>query len=222
MSHYLSSIKYHLPSIESFCIDSSGIKAICLVNYNSGFQYGVQVIDVNNKIVEKELSHTASYHTSPPAVLSNDSIVAWQSGSGIKFLDLGSENYWTLTNVSDYLNSISISPDGTEILYSIRNGSNSISPAAEIWAMSIDGNNRTFITNGTDPSFSPDGTKIVYSADEDGDGYYDIWMMDKPPLDIDGNGIAIGDWLILIIVITMAMVITYTVYRRRKGDDKSD
>jgi len=200
-------------SIDFFSISHDGNKAILFTSIfppmNTANHYLI-VLDLINKTVEYEWEHQISYHISHPAVFPNLSKIAWINNdhTGIVIFDLNTYSYSFMNDISSNLNSICISLDGSEILYGIQDDPNPSYPSSEIWAMSIDGNNKTFITNGTDPSYSHDGRMIVYSADVDGDGYYDIWTMEKPPLIIDTNGIP-GFELILIIVSVLIANIAY-------------
>ena len=76
-----------------------------------------------------------------------------------------------------------VSPDGTRILFSRRNGGTGRS---EIWVMDVYGGDETLLTSGgfhdeTEPSWSPDGRWIVYASNEGidriGQSNYDIWAL---------------------------------------------
>jgi serine/threonine protein kinase len=70
----------------------------------------------------------------------------------------------------------SISPDGSEILFTSDEGGE-----MNVWLTQIDGANRRQLTFGAQndfsPSWSPDGTRIVFGREREGD--LQIWVMDR-------------------------------------------
>ena len=76
------------------------------------------------------------------------------------------------------------SPDGTQIVFVRRNGSDK---AAEIFVMNADGSNQTRLTQSRDdryPTWSPDGMKIAFSRYESGNDYGNAVYV----INADGSG----------------------------------
>ena len=74
----------------------------------------------------------------------------------------GEEKSTLLSSISKYINSFDISPNGTEIVYSITTNQG----YDQIYKANLDGTKMTQITSGdinnNKPSFSPDGQKIAF------------------------------------------------------------
>ena len=81
-----------------------------------------------------------------------------------------------LTNNLDYDGEPTWSPDGSRIAFtSHRSG------GYRIWVMNADGTDpvmRSQQTYSENPAWSPDGRKILYDADDDQNGWQDLWVLD--------------------------------------------
>lgn len=78
-----------------------------------------------------------------------------------------------------------VSPDGTKILFTLREGPELDFYDSDVYVMNADGTGRMNLTNtpGRDeePAWSPDGSRIAFQSRRDGS--YDIWVMNA-----DGSG----------------------------------
>ncbi|MCB9422532.1 MAG: PD40 domain-containing protein, partial [Ardenticatenaceae bacterium] len=107
---------------------------------------------------------------------------AYRDGQAeIYFMNADGSAQTRLTADGDYDGTPTWSPDGTKIAFvSRRTG------GYRIYTMNANGSGLIQISSqpySFNPTWSPDGTKIAFDADDDGDGWQDLWVMNK-----DGSG----------------------------------
>lgn len=99
----------------------------------------------------------------------------------IYVMNADGSNLQRLTNNPDFDGQPYWSPDGQKIIFtSYRNG------GYRIWVMQANGSGQYQLSTqpySSDPSWSPDGNTIVFGADENYDGWIDVWKINS-----DGSG----------------------------------
>jgi hypothetical protein len=94
---------------------------------------------------------------------------------------INSYGYWDRDLTAAYTGPVDWSPLGDKIAYAIPDGA--YSHGANIHTISPDGTGDVQLTYGDDnnhtPCWSPDGRRIVFVSDRDGQGSWDIWIMDQ-------------------------------------------
>ncbi len=114
-----------------------------------------------------------------PAWSPDGSKIAFQSyrdgRAEIYIMNADGSSQTRLTNNPGYDGMPTWSPDGSKIAFtSFRNG------AQRIYVMNADGSQLTQLSaqpHSAYPNWSPDGTRIAFSADSDGDGWLELWVM---------------------------------------------
>ncbi len=101
---------------------------------------------------------------------------AYRNGEAdIYVMNANGSNQVRLTTHPDFDGMPTWSPDGSQIAFvSRRTG------GYRIYVMNADGSGQTQISNqpySFRPQWSPDGSQIAYDADNDGDGWQDLWRM---------------------------------------------
>jgi TolB protein len=150
---------------------------------NNGGDFEIYVINVDGTGKTALTSNT-----------SNDGYPSWSpDGSKIVFeayrngeadiyvMNANGTNQTRLTTSTSFDGMPTWSPDGSKIAFvSRRTG------GYRIYVMNADGSGQTQISTqpySLRPQWSPDGSKIAFDADNDGDGWQDLWVMNA-----DGTG----------------------------------
>lgn len=112
-----------------------------------------------------------------PAWSYDGSLIAFQSyrdgNPEIYIMNADGSNQRRLTDSPGYDQMPAWSPDGRIAFSSDRGG------GFGIWMMNSDGSGLTLLANqpySMYPAWSPDGNQIAYSADNDGDGWMEMWL----------------------------------------------
>ena len=125
-------------------ISPKGIKIIYLIN---NYSYTMDFDGNDKKFI---CSSGISYSPDETKILFNK-----YTGQGYDIYIMNSDgsNPICLTDGTGYNLGGRFSPDGLKIVYTL---------GESIYTMSIDGDNKTFLTNGSDPQYTKDGSLILY------------------------------------------------------------
>lgn len=150
---------------------------------NSGGDYEIYTANVNGS-GQTALTSNSTSDGNPSWSPNGSKIVfeAYRNGEAdIYVMNADGTNQVRLTTHPDFDGMPTWSPDGSKIAFvSRRTG------GYRIYVMNADGSGQTQLSNqpySLRPQWSPDGSQIAYDADNDGDGWQDLWRMNA-----DGSG----------------------------------
>jgi hypothetical protein len=97
------------------------------------------------------------------------------TNSDIWVMNADGSSQTRLTNTADYEGQPYWSPDGSKITFTAYRNNQ-----WRIWVMNANGTIQTQLSNipySGDPAWSPDGSQIAFDSDSNGDGWYEVWLM---------------------------------------------
>ena len=144
---------------------------------NSGGDYEITTVNVDGS-GKTALTNNSSSDGNPSWSPDGSKIVfeTYRHGEAdIYVMNANGTSQVRLTSHADFDGMPTWSPDGSQIAFvSRRTG------GYRIYVMNADGSGQTQLSNqpySFRPQWSPDGSQIAYDADNDGDGWQDLWRM---------------------------------------------
>lgn len=156
-------------------LNRGNTKIVYAVNNGGDFEIYTMNVDGSGKTA---LTNNSTSDGNPSWSPDGSKIVfeAYRNGEAdIYVMNANGSNQVRLTTDPDFDGMPAWSPDGSKIAFvSRRTG------GYRIYVMNADGSGQTQISNqpySFRPQWSPDGNQIAYDADNDGDGWQDLWRM---------------------------------------------